>query len=105
MKTLIVFLNKIDINKIMYFQDKKDVYILNEILHIPISLYDWENNCYKGDKIIDYASKKLNNLSFEKIFLLTNLKLCNKDIQKTDKIELINVNDESILRKIMVDNN
>ncbi|MFP3162673.1 MAG: hypothetical protein RXQ75_02315 [Acidianus hospitalis] len=101
MKTLIVFLNKIDINKILYLQDKKDIYILNEILHIPISFYNWENNCYEEDKILEYASKKLDNLSFEKIFLLTTLKLCNKITQKQGKIEIINVDDENILRKLI----
>lgn len=92
MKVLFVILNSVE-NKAQLFNliDKYNAYLLPEILHIPLSAFDWNNNCYKMQNVINLIHAKTQAYPIDYVIGVGNLNICDKmeKLLKYDKIIII----------------
>ncbi|ARM75954.1 hypothetical protein [Acidianus manzaensis] len=92
MKLLFVIVNSIG-NKDYLFNIINHVNgdLFPEIIHIPLSAFDWNNNCYKLDKILHIIKSRFNQYPAKYIVVFSNLEICEQIIGKIDdKIILLN---------------
>ncbi|AWR97311.1 hypothetical protein DFR86_06930 [Acidianus sulfidivorans JP7] len=92
MKLLFVIINNLS-NKehLLEIISKFNGYLFPEIVHIPISAFNWSKNCYSLDKITQLLSVRFNRYPVNYVIAISNLDIC-ENVKNTinDKIVLIN---------------
>lgn len=79
MKVLFVILNNIENKaKLINLIDRYKGYLLPEIIHIPISVFNWDEGCYSLEGIINVIRDKTQKYSVDYVIGIGNLKICDK---------------------------
>lgn len=104
MKVLFTILNNME-NKGHLFTliDKYNGYLLPEILHIPLSTFDWDNNCYNPQRIMDIVYNKLKAYPVDYVVAIANFNICNNQ-ENPIKYNNIIIVEEKMIDKLELQN-